>query len=141
MDALMEMSVEELTECQDIGPIIAKSIYDFLRQPINIRNIETLRENGVKMSLSEEQLMSKGNALEGKQIVISGTFIHHSRDEYKAIIEREGGKNVSSISKKTTFVLAGENMGPSKKTKCESLGVPMISEEEFLNIFSKGENE
>ncbi len=141
MDALMEMSVEELTECQDIGPIIAKSIYDFLRQPINIRNIETLRENGVKMSLSEEQLMSKGNALEGKQIVISGTFIHHSRDEYKAIIEREGGKNVSSISKKTTFVLAGENMGPSKKTKCESLGVPMISEEEFLNIISKGENE
>jgi DNA ligase (NAD+) len=137
MDALMEMTVEQLTECQDIGPIIAKCIYDYLRVPLNIHNIEVLREAGVQMSLSEEKLNSVGNALVGKQIVISGTFAHHSRDEYKSIIEMEGGKNVSSISKKTSFVLAGDNMGPSKRTKCESLGVPMISEDEFLKMIAK----
>jgi DNA ligase (NAD+) len=137
MDALMEMTVEQLTECQDIGPIIAKCIYDYLRVPLNIHNIEVLREAGIQMSLSEEKLNSVGNALVGKQIVISGTFAHHSRDEYKSIIEMEGGKNVSSISKKTSFVLAGDNMGPSKRTKCESLGVPMISEDEFLKMIAK----
>ncbi len=73
----------------------------------------------------------------GKTIVISGTFSHHSRDEYKELIEREGGKNAGSISKKTSFVLAGENMGPAKKEKCEALGIPMISEDEFLKMIGK----
>ena len=77
-----------------------------------------------------------GKALEGKTIVISGTFTHHSRDEYKEIIERHGGKNSGSISKKTSFVLAGDNMGPSKLEKCQSLGVPIVNESEFLALIS-----
>lgn len=134
MDHLLEMSVEELTAIQDIGPIIAKCIHDYLRDPVNIDNINRLKAAGIQMSLSEEKLAPNGTALEGKTIVISGVFIHHSRDEYKEIIEREGGKNAGSISKKTNFVLAGENMGPSKKEKCEKLGIPILSEDEFLKL-------
>ncbi|MDE5713072.1 MAG: NAD-dependent DNA ligase LigA, partial [Muribaculaceae bacterium] len=79
----------------------------------------------------------QGTALQGKTVVISGTFSRHSRDEYKDIIEREGAKNSGSISKKTSFVLAGENMGPAKREKCEKLGIPMISEEEFLSMIGE----
>lgn len=132
IDNMLAMSEEELTAVQDIGPVIAKCIYEYLRDPVNIDNINRLTAAGVQMSLSEEKLAPKGTALEGKTIVISGTFEHHSRDEYKDIIEREGGKNAGSISKKTSFVLAGENMGPAKREKCEKLGIPMISESDFL---------
>lgn len=138
MDRMAEMSVDELKSIPDVGPTIAEGIYTFMRDPVNIANIADMREHGVAMSLSEEQLKPKGTALEGKQIVISGTFSHHSRDEYKAIIEREGGKNVGSISKKTSFVLAGENMGPAKREKCEKLGIPMLSETEFLALLPDG---
>lgn len=131
---LLTMSEEELNAIQDIGPVIAKGIYEFFQDPVNIANVERLRKAGVQLSLSEDKLAPKGDALEGKTIVISGTFSHHSRDEYKEIIEKEGGKNAGSISKKTSFVLAGENMGPAKKEKCEKLGIPIISEDEFLNI-------
>lgn len=86
------------------------------------------------MEVPEESLAPQGDALAGKSIVISGTFAHHSRDEYKDIIMREGGKNVGSISKKTSFVLAGENMGPAKLEKCQALGIPIISEDEFLEM-------
>ena len=86
------------------------------------------------MSLTEEQMQTSGDALAGKSIVISGVFSHHSRDEYKEIIERNGGKNVGSISGKTSFILAGENMGPSKLQKAEKLGIPIVSEEEFLRM-------
>lgn len=134
MDNLLAMTEEELTAVQDIGPIIAKCIYEYLRDPINIDNISRLKAAGVQMSLSEEKLAPRGNALDGKTIVISGTFAVHSRDEYKEIIEREGGKNSGSISKKTSFVLAGENMGPAKREKCEKLSIPMVSEEEFLKM-------
>lgn len=134
MDNLLAMTEEELTAVQDIGPIIAKCIYEYLRDPINIDNISRLKAAGVQMSLSEDKLAPRGNALDGKTIVISGTFATHSRDEYKEIIEREGGKNSGSISKKTSFVLAGENMGPAKREKCEKLGIPMVSEEEFLKM-------
>lgn len=134
MDNLLAMTEEELTAVQDIGPIIAKCIYEYLRDPINIDNISRLKTAGVQMSLSEEKLAPSGNALDGKTIVISGTFTAHSRDEYKEIIEREGGKNSGSISKKTSFVLAGENMGPAKREKCEKLGIPLVSEEEFLKM-------
>lgn len=134
MDNLLAMTEEELTAVQDIGPIIAKCIYEYLRDPINIDNISRLKAAGVQMSLSEEKLAPRGNALDGKTIVISGTFASHSRDEYKEIIEREGGKNSGSISKKTSFVLAGENMGPAKREKCEKLGIPLVSEEEFLKM-------
>lgn len=138
MERLMEMDVEEISAIQDIGPVIARNIYDFLREPVNVSNIERLREAGVRLALSEEQLTVSGNALEGKTIVISGTFSHHSRDEYKDLIEREGGKNSGSISKKTSFVLAGENMGPAKREKCEKLGIPMIGEDEFLDMIGRG---
>lgn len=134
MEDMRSMTIEELQSIQDIGPIVGQSIYDFLRDPVNIDNIERIAAAGVKMSLSEEQLAQVGNALEGKTIVISGTFTHHSRDEYKEMIERYGGKNSGSISKKTSFVLAGENMGPAKFEKCQSLGIPLVNEEEFLKM-------
>ena len=134
MENLQNMTEEEITAVQDIGPIIAKCIYDFLRDPVNIDNINRLKAAGVQMQLSEDKLAPKGNKLEGKTIVISGVFSHHSRDEYKEIIEREGGKNAGSISKSTSFVLAGENMGPAKKEKCEKLGIPIISETQFLEM-------
>jgi DNA ligase (NAD+) len=137
MNILEQMSEAELTSIPDIGPIIAKSIYDYLRDSFNIKNIEALKAAGVQMQLSEDKMQPKGEALAGKQIVISGTFTHHSREEYKDIIEGEGGKNVSSISKKTSFVLAGDNMGPSKREKCLNLGIPMISEDEFLEMINK----
>lgn len=134
MDNLLQMREEEINSVQDIGPVIAKCIYDFLRDPVNIDNIERLKKAGVQMQLSEDKLAPKGDKLEGKTVVISGVFSLHSRDEYKEIIEREGGKNAGSISKNTSFVLVGENMGPAKKEKCEKLGIPMISEDEFLRM-------
>ncbi len=132
MERLRNMSEEELQAIPDVGPIVAKCIYDFLRDPVNIDTIDRLSADGLQMQLNEDRIQSAGNALEGKSIVISGTFTHHSRDEYKEIIERNGGKNVGSISKKTSFVLAGENMGPSKLEKCRNLGISIISEDEFL---------
>lgn len=132
MDNLMSMSLEQLSMIPDIGPVIAGNIYDFLREPVNILNIEALRKAGVTLEIDESALAPSGNALEGETVVISGTFTHHSRDEYKEIITREGGKNAGSISKKTSFVLAGENMGPAKREKCTQLGIPILSEEEFL---------
>ncbi|MCH5241632.1 MAG: NAD-dependent DNA ligase LigA [Muribaculaceae bacterium] len=136
MDNLQKMNEEEINSVQDIGPVIAKCIYDFLRDPVNIDNISRLKAAGVQMQLSEDKLAPKGDKLEGKTIVISGTFTHHSRDEYKEIIEREGGKNSGNISKSTSFVLIGENMGPAKKEKCEKLGIPMISEDDFLKMLA-----
>lgn len=137
MDALMAMSEEELARFSDIGPIIAKCIYDFLRVPVNIANIEALRRAGVTMEVSADKMAPTGNSLEGKSIVISGTFAHHSRDEYKDIIMREGGKNVGSISKKTSFVLAGENMGPAKLEKCRQLGIEILDEETFRKLIGE----
>ena len=137
MERMQAMTLEELTAIPDVGPIIARNIYDFLREPVNEANIEALRRAGVQLEVSADKLAPSGDSLVGKSIVISGTFAHHSRDEYKEIIAAEGGKNVGSISKKTSFVLAGENMGPAKKEKCEQLGIPMVSEEEFLNMIGR----
>lgn len=137
MAHLKEMGLEELSALQDIGPVIARNIHDFLREPVNAANIERLEAAGVQMQLSADKLAPKGDLLDGKTIVISGTFARHSRDEYKEIIERQGGKNAGSISKKTSFVLAGENMGPAKREKCEKLGIPMISEEDFLSMIGE----
>lgn len=134
MDHLLQMSVEDLTDVPDVGPIIAKSIYDYLRDPGNREIIDRLTKAGIRMQLSPEKMRPKGDKLEGKTIVISGTFSHHSREEYKELIEREGGKNSGSISKKTSFVLAGENMGPAKLEKCKVLGIPIVSEDEFLKM-------
>lgn len=136
MEHMMTMTVEELTAVPDVGPIIAQGIYDFLRNPVNDDNIRRLAKAGVQMALSNDKLAPAGDILAGKTIVISGTFSHHSREEYKDIIEREGGKNASSISKKTSFVLAGENMGPAKYEKCQTLGIPLVTESEFLAMLA-----
>lgn len=134
MDRLMAMEPEQIAAIPDVGPIIAKCICDFLREPINIANIEALRRAGVQLEVSEDRLRPAGDRLQGKTIVISGTFLHHSRDEYKEMIAAQGGKNAGSISKKTSFVLAGDNMGPSKREKCQQLDIPMVSEEDFLKM-------
>lgn len=134
MENLMSMTEDELTRIPDVGPIIAGCIYNYLHQQINIDNIEKLSVAGVRMQLSEDMMQPKGEALKGKKIVISGTFSNHSRDEYKQMIERNGGENVSSISGKTSFVLAGVNMGPSKLEKCKKLKISLVSEDEFLEM-------
>ena len=134
MDRLMAMEPEQIAAIPDVGPIIAKCIYDFLREPINITNIEALRRAGIQLEVSEDRLRPAGDRLQGKTIVISGTFLHHSRDEYKEMIASQGGKNAGSISKKTSFVLAGDNMGPAKREKCQQLDIPMVNEEDFLKM-------
>lgn len=138
MDVLQSMTLEQLTAIPDVGPIIAKCIHDFLREPVNADNIEALRRAGVRLEVDADMMKAAGNALEGKSVVISGTFSRHSRDEYKDIIMAHGGKNTGSISKKTSFVLAGENMGPAKREKCAELGIPILSEEEFLRLIGDG---
>lgn len=137
MERMRAMSVEQLQSIPDVGPVVAQCIYDFLRDPVNVDIIDRLASAGIQMQVGEESIQQAGNALEGKSIVITGTFARHSRDEYKEIIERNGGKNVGSISKKTSFVLAGENMGPAKLEKCQALGIPIIDETEFLKIISQ----
>ena len=134
IDALMNASMEELQEVEGIGEVIAKSVQSYFRHPQNMEIINRLRQYGVQMSLSEEQIQGVTDKLAGKSIVISGVFAQHSRDEYKMMIEQHGGKNVGSISGKTSFILAGENMGPSKFQKAEKLGIPIVSEEEFLQM-------
>ena len=134
IDALMNASMEELQEVEGIGEVIAKSVQSYFRHPQNMEIINRLRQYGVQMSLSEEQIQGVTDKRAGKSIVISGVFAQHSRDEYKMMIEQHGGKNVGSISGKTSFILAGENMGPSKLQKAEKLGIPIVSEEEFLQM-------
>lgn len=136
MDHLQTMDELQLAAIPDVGPVIARNIREFLLEPVNADNIRRLTDAGVQMKVDESKLAPSGDALAGKTIVISGTFARHSRDEYKEIIQREGGKNAGSISKKTDFVLAGDNMGPAKRDKCIQLGIPMISEEEFLSMIS-----
>lgn len=132
LDRLMAMSKEELETIEDVGPRIAESILEYFASDVNRRIIERLRSAGVQFDLPEEEQTAGGTSLEGKTIVISGVFSKYSRDEYKAMIEAYGGKNAGSISKKTTYVLAGENMGPAKYEKARQLGVPIINEDEFL---------
>ncbi len=134
IDALMSAAIEELQEVEGIGEVMARSVKNYFQNPQNLAIVERLRQYGLQMSLSEEQMSASSDLLAGKSIVISGVFEHHSRDEYKQIIEQNGGKNVGSISGKTSFILAGDNMGPSKLQKAEKLGIPIVSEEEFLKM-------
>ena len=136
MDALMNAGLEDLQEVEGIGEVMAKSIISYFHDPENQTIIERLRGYGLQMALSEEQTMPASDKLAGQSIVISGVFAHHSRDEYKLIIEQNGGKNVGSISGKTSFILAGENMGPSKLEKAQKLGVRIVSEDEFLEMLA-----
>lgn len=132
IDALCAAGKEQLVSVEDVGEQIADNIIAFLQDEKNILVVNRLREYGVQMEGSSNALIS--NKLSGMSIVISGTFAHHSRDEYKSLIEAHGGKNVGSVSKKTSFILAGENMGPEKRKKAENLGVKLVSEEEFLSM-------
>lgn len=134
IDTLMSMNESELSSINEIGDKIAQSVVKYFKIPINIEIINRLRKAGLQMAISEEELHNKTDKLAGKSIVISGTFSHHSRDEYKKMITMNGGKNVGSISSKTDFVFAGENMGPSKLEKAQKLGIPIINEEEFLKM-------
>ena len=117
-----------------VGKIIAESIIAYFNKPENQDFVERLTLAGLQMELPEEEKLSE--VLSGKSIVISGSYKKHSREEYKVLIEKHGGKNVSSISKKTTFVLAGEGMGPSKLQKATSLGIEIVSENDFLRMLS-----
>lgn len=134
IDRLMSMSEAELTAINDIGPGIAASVTDYFSHAVNREIIERLREAGVTMAMTRDDSVERSTRLEGKSIVVSGVFSLHSRDEYKEMIENNGGKNVGSVSKKTSFILAGENMGPSKLEKAHKLGVPVVSEQEFLDM-------
>ncbi len=132
MDALMNATLQQLTDIDGIGTVIAGSVIGYFHNPLNQEIVDRLRAYGLQMQLSEAQMSAHTDRLSGKSIVISGVFAKHSRDEYKAMIEQNGGKNVGSISGKTSFILAGDNMGPSKLQKAEKLNIPLIDEDTFL---------
>ena len=134
IDQLQWATMEQLTAINDVGEQIANNVIAYFNDLNNLEIINRLREAGVQMESQEEPLAPQSEKLAGKSIVVSGVFAHHSRDEYKAMIESNGGKNVGSVSKKTSFVLAGDNMGPEKRKKAETLGVAIITEEEFLEL-------
>ena len=137
MDALMQASLQELQEVEGIGEVMAASIVAYFHDEKNRQIVERLRGYGLQFALSAEQTAAQSDKLAGQSIVISGVFEHHSRDEYKLLIEQNGGKNVGSISGKTSFILAGDNMGPSKLEKAQKLGVRIVSEDEFLQMISE----
>ena len=134
IDALQQATREQLCAIEDVGPQIADNIVAYLADQRNIEIIRRLREAGLQMESTDEQPSQVSDTLQGQTIVISGTFAHHSRDEYKEMIEAHGGKNSGSVSKKTSFILAGDNMGPEKRKKAEDLGIPLVSEEDFLQM-------
>ena len=134
IDKLASASLDDLMQVDEIGARIAESIIRYFADEKNREQIERLREAGVQLEMEELDLSEYTNKLAGKSSVISGVFTHHSRDEYKEIIEKNGGKNVGSISKKTSFILAGDNMGPAKLEKANKLGVPIMNEEDFLKL-------
>lgn len=139
MDALQSATMQQLMEVDGVGEVIAKSVISYFCNPVNKEIVERLRSYGLKMQLTEEQISGATDTLAGKSIVISGVFTKHSRDEYKALIEQNGGKNVGSISGKTSFILAGDNMGPSKLQKAEKLGIPLVDEDTFLEMIGGGD--
>ncbi len=140
IDQLQAATLDDLIHVDEIGERIAQSVIQWFADEDNRQLIERLKAAGLQFELSEEVLSNRTDRLAGKSIVISGVFTHHSRDEYKALIEKHGGKNVGSISGKTSFILAGENMGPSKLEKANKLGVAIVNEEEFLGMI-EGETE
>ena len=134
IDQLKAANLDKLLNTDNIGERIAQSILQYFSNEENLSIIERLRSAGLKMQIDKESIAELTDKLEGKSIVISGVFTHHSRDEYKKLIEKNGGKNVGSISKKTSFILAGENMGPSKLEKAKLLGIRILNEDEFLDM-------
>ena len=136
IEELENADLEKLTSIDEIGEKIAQSILIYFSSPLNVNLIERLKSAGLQLYRKEEDLNEYTDKLAGQSIVISGVFTHHSRDEYKDLIEKNGGKNVGSISTKTSFILAGENMGPSKLEKAHKLGIKIISEDEILTLIS-----
>ena len=136
INALMAASFDELTAVDEIGERIAGAVRAFFAKEENLLLVEKLREAGLKFMVEEENGVEKSDILKGQSIVISGVFTHHSRDEYKEMIERNGGKNVGSVSKSTSFILMGENMGPAKLEKAQKMGVRLVTEDEFLQMLS-----
>ena len=134
IDQLQWATLEQLTAIDDVGEQIAQNVIAYFNHLDNLEIINRLREAGVQMESQEEEQAPQSDILQGKSIVVSGVFSQHSRDEYKAMIEAHGGKNVGSVSKKTSFILAGENMGPEKRKKAESLGIEILTEEQFLEL-------
>ena len=136
IDELENANLEKLISIDEIGEKIAQSILTYFTNPLNRELIERLKSTGLQLYRREEDLSGYTDKLAGQSIVISGVFTHHSRDEYKELIEKNGGKNVGSISAKTSFILAGENMGPAKLEKAHKLGIKLMSEDEFLTLIS-----
>lgn len=134
IEALEAATLDDLVDVDEIGPRIAQSVRAYFENEQNRNLIKRLKEAGVQMRISEDRLSGFTDKLDGATIVISGTFTHHSRDEYKQMIEQHGGKNTGSVSAKTTYLLAGENMGPAKLEKARKLGIKIISEEDFLQM-------
>ena len=137
IDLLESATREQLTAVEDVGEQIADNVIAYFADARNREIVSRLRSAGLQMEAAEETT-PVSDKLAGQSVVISGTFAHHSRDEYKSLIEANGGKNVGSVSKKTSFILAGENMGPEKLKKAEALGIRLVGEEEFLQMI--GEN-
>ena len=136
IDEIARADIKTLIDIDEIGEKIAQSIVAYFQNPINCRLIERLKAAGIQFARSEEDTSNQTDKLAGKTIVISGVFTHHSRDEYKLMIEQNGGKNAGSISGKTSFILAGENMGPAKLEKAHKLGIRIITEDEFLDMLA-----
>lgn len=134
MEKVAEASMESLMQINGIGEVIANSVVQYFANPDNRAFVERLRGYGLQMEIGEQQKQAQSDKLNGQSVVISGVFQHHSRDEYKALIEQNGGKNVGSISNKTSFILAGDNMGPAKLEKAQKLGIRIMSEDEFLSL-------
>lgn len=137
IDQLASATLDDLIHVDEIGEKIAQSIRLYFANEKNQELIARLREAGLRFEAGEEDQTGQTDRLSGKSIVISGVFVHHSRDEYKELIEKNGGKNVGSISKKTSFILAGENMGPSKLEKAQKLGIPLMNEDDFLALLEQ----
>ena len=136
MDALMQATREQLMAVDEVGERIADSVLAWCADPRNRDIVERLRAQGLRMALTDDQLQAHSDRLAGMTVVVSGKFSRHSRDEYKAMIEQNGGKNTGSVSSKTSLILAGENMGPEKLKKAEKLGIRIVGEDEFLAMLS-----
>ena len=136
IEMLKSATIEQLMQVDGVGEVIAKSIKAYFLNEKNVEIVSQLEAMGVQMAIKEDETKPTSTLLQDLSIVISGVFTHHSRDEYKAIIEQHGGKNVGSISSKTSFILAGDNMGPSKLQKAEKLGIKIVNEEEFLSMLN-----
>jgi DNA ligase (NAD+) len=136
IDKLRNADFEALIKVDEIGERIAQSWLNWLEENENIEILNRLSEAGVSLEIDQAILAERTDVLEGKSFVISGIFTHHTRDELKKLIDKNGGKNTSSISKKTTYLIAGDNMGPSKREKAEKLDISIISENEFIDLLT-----